>query len=513
MVSDVEIDPSEPVAPGLLDRHVVIGHGLDGRPGEVDLRSGNTAGSHLDAMGRSHSRLEATEDQILDFRLVEQLRQHLDDQVLIGGGTHLDGDLLDRRTWIHRGHEGEHPLGQLPDEVGEAPCPGLDSGISGVVENLVGQRMDDTFRGEEMSELTFFLSGDVMTGRGIDQVLEHPAQPFLYERWAKSAVDYVALAEEANGPIPRRVGPDYVWGDALAILDDREPDARIINLETAVTADGEPWPGKGIHYRMSPANAGVVSAAHIDCCVLANNHVLDWSYPGLEDTLEAVAEQGALAVGAGRDAAAAESPVVLDTRRGRVVVVAAGTDSSGVDHAWAAGPHSPGVAMTDLSPDDVDQIAFRVDDVARPGDVVVASIHWGANWGYQVPALHRRFAHALIDRAGVDVVHGHSSHHALAIEVYRGRLILYGCGDLVNDYEGISGHEIYRPDLGILYLVRVDSEDGLRNVELIPMRMRRFRLESASSEERDWVREKLTSEGQSLGTILETSGDTLTLRW
>ena len=47
---------------------------------------------------------------------------------------------------------------------------------------------------------------------------------------------------------------------------------------------------------------------------------------------------------------------------------------------------------------------------------------------------------ALIEEAGVPVVHGHSSHHPKAIEVYEGRLILYGCGDFLNDYEGIAGY-------------------------------------------------------------------------
>jgi poly-gamma-glutamate capsule biosynthesis protein CapA/YwtB (metallophosphatase superfamily) len=50
-----------------------------------------------------------------------------------------------------------------------------------------------------------------------------------------------------------------------------------------------------------------------------------------------------------------------------------------------------------------------------------------------------RFARRLID-GGVDVIHGHSSHDLRPVEVYRGRLILYGCGDCIDDYEGISGH-------------------------------------------------------------------------
>jgi poly-gamma-glutamate synthesis protein (capsule biosynthesis protein) len=365
-----------------------------------------------------------------------------------------------------------------------------------------------------MSELTLFLSGDVMTGRGIDQVLKDPADPVLYERWARSALDYVALAEEVNGPIPRGVAPDYVWGDALALLDDAGPDARIINLETAVTADGQPWPGKGIHYRMSPSNAGVIAAAKIDCCVLANNHVLDWSYRGLEDTIEAVEVQGAVPAGAGRDVEVAWQPGVVESGSGtRIVVVAVGTASSGVDPAWAAGVNRPGLALTDLSARDVDSIVGVIRSAVEPGDIVVVSVHWGSNWGYALPPAHQRFAHELIDRAAVDIVHGHSSHHPLAIEVYRERLILYGCGDLINDYEGIGGHETYRPDLGAMYLVTFDPESGLVDLELAPTRMRRFRLEAGGAHDREWLRERLSREGERFGTRLESSGDSLRLRW
>jgi poly-gamma-glutamate capsule biosynthesis protein CapA/YwtB (metallophosphatase superfamily) len=43
--------------------------------------------------------------------------------------------------------------------------------------------------------LTFFLSGDVMLGRGIDQILPHPVDPHLFERHVASAATYVQLAE------------------------------------------------------------------------------------------------------------------------------------------------------------------------------------------------------------------------------------------------------------------------------------------------------------------------------
>lgn len=74
--------------------------------------------------------------------------------------------------------------------------------------------------------------------------------------------------------------------------------------------------------------------------------------------------------------------------------------------------------------------------VRRPGDRVVLSLHWCGNWGYEIAREHRDFAHAVIDEAGIDLLHGHSSHHPMGIELYHGKAILYGCGDFLNDYEG-----------------------------------------------------------------------------
>ena len=104
---------------------------------------------------------------------------------------------------------------------------------------------------EESASVTLFLCGDVMTGRGIDQILPHPGKPDLYESYMRSALGYVQIAEQATGSIRRPVDYPYIWGDALTVLEHVRPQARIINLETAVTASGDAWPGKDIHYRMS----------------------------------------------------------------------------------------------------------------------------------------------------------------------------------------------------------------------------------------------------------------------
>src|SRR3981081_1927938 len=293
-----------------------------------------------------------------------------------------------------------------------------------------------------------FLCGDVMTGRGIDQILPHPCDPLLHEAYVKSATDYVLLAEQVNGRISRAVKFSYVWGVALQELTHEQPDARIINLETSITRRGAFVP-KGINYRMSPENAACLFSADIDFCVLANNHILDWGQAGLFDTLETLERLRIESAGAGLDIDQASAPAVLDlSGGGRILVFSGAGVTRGGPGVWADGSETPGIwLLTDLSDASVDRITERVGRLRRAGDVVILSIHWGPNWGFEIPQEHIRFAHRLIDEAGVSIVHGHSSHHPIATEVYRNRLVLYGCGDFLNDSEGISGHEEFREHL------------------------------------------------------------------
>ena len=367
------------------------------------------------------------------------------------------------------------------------------------------------------SSLTLFLSGDVMPGRGIDQILPHPSSPRLYEPYVSHAGDYVALAESTNGPLPRPVSYEYIWGDSLDMLEQMSPDIRVINLETSITTSDAYWKGKGINYRMNPGNIPCITAAGIDCCVLANNHVLDWGYPGLDDTLKTLHAAGIQTCGAGNTLQEAHQPAIFSVgSKGRVLIFSFGHGSSGIPPEWAATDKRAGVALLDnLSDSAVQEIATMVRAVRASRDIVVASIHWGGNWGYAVPGEQRLFAHRLIDEAGVDLVHGHSSHHPKGIEVYREKPIIYGCGDLLNDYEGISGYETYRGELSLMYFPTMDPASGkLVRFELIPTLVRRFRLNRPSQQDISWMADLLNREGRNFGTRAEfTDGETLRLFW
>jgi poly-gamma-glutamate synthesis protein (capsule biosynthesis protein) len=370
--------------------------------------------------------------------------------------------------------------------------------------------------GEE-SSITLFLCGDVMTGRGIDQALPHPGGAQLHEPYVRSATDYVVFAEQVNGPIPKPMPFAYPWGDALVELERRSPDARIINLETTVTTSDDYRKRGHIHYRMHPDNVACLTAAGIDCCVLANNHMLDWGHAGLRETLETLRGVGVATAGAGRDLAEAQAPAILPIpRKGRVIVLAFGSTTSGVPRGWAATENRPGIdLLEDLSAATARRIARIVQRVKGPGDVVVASIHWGHNWGYAIPAEQRAFAHALIDDAAIDVVHGHSSHHPKGIEVYKDKPILYGCGDFLNDYEGIGKHREFRGELTLMYFVSMDPRTGrLSRLDLVPLRIRNFRLQRASREEAQWLGDLLDREGRVWGVRIRLDDDgTLAARW
>ncbi len=274
-----------------------------------------------------------------------------------------------------------------------------------------------------------FLCGDVMCGRGIDQVLAHPCSPEIYEYYKRSAKDYVLIAEQANGPIPRRNGPSYIWGAALDQLERMQPDARVINLETAVT----------------------------------RSH---------------------------------------DLAKARLLIFSFGSTSSGIPFEWAATPDAPGVnLLPDLCEASALEAADQVMALRRPGDLIVVSIHWGSNWGYHIPDEQKILARALIDKAGVSIVHGHSSHHPRAIEIYRDRLILYGCGDFLNDYEGTRGYERYRDDLALMYFADLDPASGsLHALRLVPLQIKNFRLSNPSWRDIEWIQQTLDGECQQFGT-------------
>ena len=266
---------------------------------------------------------------------------------------------------------------------------------------------------------------------------------------------------------------------------------------------------------MSPDNLRCVAVTRPDACALANNHVLDFGRAGLADTLGALAGAGLQAVGAGRDAAQARQPVAAPLPGGhRMVIFSCGTACSGIPPRWAATASQPGVDfLPGLGDEAANKVIARVRAATQPGDIAVVSIHWGSNWGYDVDRDQARFARRLID-GGVDLIHGHSSHHPRPVQVYRGKLILYGCGDCIDDYEGITGYEAYRDDLRLLYFASLRPDRGeLAALRIVPMQARKMRLHHAGQADSQWLAMTLDRISRPYGSRIDREpGGTLNLR-
>ncbi|MCC8359408.1 CapA family protein [Salinimicrobium sediminilitoris] len=363
----------------------------------------------------------------------------------------------------------------------------------------------------ENKTLKIFLAGDVMTGRGIDQALKYSVGPGIYEPFIKDARDYLFLAERENGELELPLSYRYIWGDAMKIWDQRDPHLKLINLETSLTTHDEPWPAKGIHYRMHPKNVKLFEVADIDYCSLANNHVLDWKRGGLVETMKSLEDSKIAFSGAGKNKKEAAEPAIFQLNGARVLVYSYGSPGSGIPETWAAKKDRSGVNfLSGFSEEHLREITNHIAAVKKEGDVVIFSIHWGPNWGYNVPEVHRKFAHGLIDKAGVDVIFGHSSHHPMGLEIYKKKLIIYGAGDFINDYEGISGHEKYRGELSLMYFPELDPSTGdLLKLNMVPMEIRKFSLRRASKKDAEWLREVLDRESRRFGLEIDLKNDIL----
>jgi poly-gamma-glutamate capsule biosynthesis protein CapA/YwtB (metallophosphatase superfamily) len=230
----------------------------------------------------------------------------------------------------------------------------------------------------------------------------------------------------------RDLPPEWFWGDVLPIL--RQADGVIANLEGPITRSDARWRQgwKMFHFRADPAAVRILECGNVGFVCLANNHMLDFSEPGLLDTIQTLDLAGIRHAGAGRNAAEAAAPTILELPGLKVGLFAA-TDNM---RAFGAGPDRPGtnfMAMTD-APDMLGWIDRSVRAVRQAGaDLVVLSLHWGPNMRLSPSRSFRRLAHAAIER-GVDVIHGHSAHVVQAVERYRRGIVLYDTGNVIDDY-------------------------------------------------------------------------------
>jgi len=333
------------------------------------------------------------------------------------------------------------------------------------------------------------LLGDVMTGRLIDQIFPTHSIPDTSEY--KDSIHLNSWSKPHS----------YIWGDLLPVL--RDADVRIANLETSITTNSEKWPRKAFNYRMHPDNIGCLTVAKLDFCSLANNHILDYCVAGMQETKDTLRKHNIKFAGAGVNISEAITPAIVYFSGLSMACF------SFSDHYefWRASETQAGINF--LDPEDLDESNRKneirklkqiFDQHAQNVDLISVSFHWGPNYRWAPTPELVSFAHDLIDICGVDIIHGHSSHHIQGIEIYKGKPIIYGCGDFLDDYAVDTMH---RNDLSFLYLLHLDPDTTeWKKVELIPTCIKAFQVNKAVGRDREWLLGHIKSLSEPFGTTV-----------
>lgn len=299
--------------------------------------------------------------------------------------------------------------------------------------------------------LTIGLGGDLMIGRLVDE--------------------YLDLAP-----------PAYVWGNLLPLL--LKIDFNLINLETTLTNSENIVP-KVFNFKAKPNKIAVLTEGAIHAVNIANNHILDFSEQGLLETIERLDQANILHVGAGKDMKTAKAPVIIE-KKGIKIGLFGCTDN---EPSWKASASHPGTHFVEVG--NLKALHNEIISLRKEVDLLILSIHWGPNM-LKKPAPHfRTFAHALID-LGVDILHGHSAHVFQGVENYKGKLILYDTGELIDDY---AIDPFLRNDRSFFFVIKANKKK-LLSLQMIPTRISHFQVNISKENEQLEEMEALCKEFQ-----------------
>lgn len=303
----------------------------------------------------------------------------------------------------------------------------------------------------------------------------------------------------------RSRSPEAVWGDLLDRL--HATDGLWINLECCLATGGHRWQRtrRAFHFRADPEWAiPALEAAGVDGCSLANNHILDFEVPALEETLEHLDEAGIARAGAGQSIEEALEVGVLELDDLLISVLSV-TDNT---PEYAASEDEPGTAYVEIDAEDptTRQTVEQALATQPPEtDVTIASLHWGPNMRERPPEQFQTFARWLIDN-GVDIIHGHSAHVFQGIEIYQDCPILYDTGDFVDDYR--VDPEL-RNDRSFFFEVDLGTNGRPHQLRLLPTEISECTVSQASGDIAEWSRNRMRDLSAPFGTTFEREDETL----
>jgi poly-gamma-glutamate synthesis protein (capsule biosynthesis protein) len=289
----------------------------------------------------------------------------------------------------------------------------------------------------------------------------------------------------------------YPWGNVIAHL--KSMNMNLINLETTFTRSKHAV-SKVFNFKSEPVNVQSLKEANITVANLANNHILDFSEEGMEDTIRFLNKEGIKHVGAGKGIEEAMRPVVIACGDLRIGILGCTDNEPG----WAA-DGKPGINYVDIeNKRQRAQIVRAIKDLKAVCDLCIVSIHWGPNMLERPSADFISFGHEMID-GGADVIHGHSAHIFQGIEIYKSKIVLYDTGDFIDDYRVDT---TLRNDRSFLFVLHVSEKKSL-GLTMMPVLISDCQVNFAEDKDHKWCIRRMQNLSEELGTRINGDGEVL----
>jgi len=276
----------------------------------------------------------------------------------------------------------------------------------------------------------------------------------------------------------------------------KDADITIANLESPLSRRGTKVKGKPDHliFEAPPEAIDSLTTAGIDIVAMANNHMMDYGAPAMEDTLRTLDAVGILHAGGGMNKADAWKPAIIE-RGGRKVAYLSFTQR--IPSYFLPTATTPGIA----SGNDMGAVQSAIRAAKAKADYVIVAFHWGVEQSFEANAQQVRDGRAAVD-AGADMVLSHHPHVMQGIEFYKGRLIAYSLGNFLFAYKTTEGRKsfILKATLG---------PDGVSDVTAIPVYMGQWgRPVVQTGASAAGILGKLRAISAKRGTDVVISGDT-----
>lgn len=204
-------------------------------------------------------------------------------------------------------------------------------------------------------------------------------------------------------------------------------DYSIVNFECPVTYGGEtPIVKCGPNLQCSEKGMEAVSWAGFDCVTLANNHFLDYSSKGVENTLRACRKYKVDTVGGDRNLQEASAVLYRKIDDSILAIINCCEHEFSIATGSSAGSNP-------LNPI---QQYYAINEARKKADYILVIVH-GGHEHFQLPSPRMQETYRFFVDAGADAVINHHQHCYSGYEVYKGKPIFYGLGNFCFDKAGM----------------------------------------------------------------------------